>query len=272
LLIVAPLLRADLEHAARLAGHPADPLALVNRQRQRFLTVHILAGAHRRDGDGGVPVVGRADGDDLDVLAVQQLAVVLVDRALALVSGGESFGMAAVDVANKHDAAELAGCVAVGRAFSAHTDRADAQLVVRGSRPGRSGGAYIRAASRRRRPRPGIDDGRARCGEASIRSLRLASSLAACRLARQRRASALAGHGGGRRRCRCQPATPPWPAKVRAAGPPAGPTMEPAGSLAKPLRRQHNGILSDVLRADCRAEPLFTLGRASLHRRRIALT
>ena len=51
-------------------------------KRQRLLAVHVLAGLHRLDGDLRVPVVGRADGDDVDVLAIEHLAVVGVDLAL----------------------------------------------------------------------------------------------------------------------------------------------------------------------------------------------
>jgi hypothetical protein len=80
--VIAALLGADLHDAARLLGDPAERLALVDRQRQRLLAVDVLARLHGVDADLGVPVVGRADDDGVDVLAVEELAVVLVDVGL----------------------------------------------------------------------------------------------------------------------------------------------------------------------------------------------
>ena len=64
--------------AAGLLGDLDHGLALGDGQRQRLLAVDVLALAHGVDGDQGVPVVGRGDDDGVDVLAVEQLAEVLV--------------------------------------------------------------------------------------------------------------------------------------------------------------------------------------------------
>src|SRR5262249_46384529 len=55
-----------------------------DRQRERFFTIDVLAGLHGLDGDLRVPVVGGNNRHDVDVLAVEDLAVVLVHRDLAI--------------------------------------------------------------------------------------------------------------------------------------------------------------------------------------------
>jgi hypothetical protein len=75
--VLGALLAAGLQDAAGLPGYPHQLLALVDRQGQRLLQVHVLAASHRLDGDEGVPVVGGGDGDGLDVAVLQQAAVVL---------------------------------------------------------------------------------------------------------------------------------------------------------------------------------------------------
>ena len=80
--LVAPLLRADLHHLAGLLDRGHELLAFVDRQRQRLFAIDVLAGLERRQRDLGVPMVGRADRDRFDVLAIEQLAIVLVDVRL----------------------------------------------------------------------------------------------------------------------------------------------------------------------------------------------
>ena len=70
--------RADLEHSTRLLDDPLDELALVDRQRQRLLAIDVFAREHRLDGDLGVPVIRGGDHHRIDVLAVKDLAVILV--------------------------------------------------------------------------------------------------------------------------------------------------------------------------------------------------
>ncbi len=80
----APLLRADDEHPilVLLAG-VADQLVFFQRQGERLLAEDVLAGLKGLDGDLHVPVVGRDDAHDVDVLAFEHLAVVAVRVGLA---------------------------------------------------------------------------------------------------------------------------------------------------------------------------------------------
>ena len=52
-------------------------LALVDRERERLLAVDVLAGPGGGDVDQRVPVVGRAVDDDVDVVALEQLAEIV---------------------------------------------------------------------------------------------------------------------------------------------------------------------------------------------------
>src|SRR5207244_6980535 len=86
-------------------------LALVDGEGQGLLAVHVLAGAHGGDGDEGVPVVGRADGDRVDVAVLQQLAEVLDSAAVA---ADEAGGVVAVVPVHVADGDELHAALAHG--------------------------------------------------------------------------------------------------------------------------------------------------------------
>ena len=79
--LIAPLLRADEEHLVLvlLAG-VADELVFFERERERLLAEDVLAGLQGLDGDLHVPVVGRDDAHHVDVLAIEHLAIVAVER------------------------------------------------------------------------------------------------------------------------------------------------------------------------------------------------
>ena len=106
--VVAPLLGADLDHALGLLGDLAELLPLVDRQGQRLLAVDVLARLHGVDADLGVPVVGRADDHGVDVLAVEELAVVLVDVGLALADALVVLGLLGVALVDVADGQEVA--------------------------------------------------------------------------------------------------------------------------------------------------------------------
>ena len=132
-LVLAPLLGADLEDPAGLLHHRAELLPLVDRQGQRLLAVNVLAGPERGDRDRGVPVVGRADRDDVDVVAIEQLAVVFVDVALAradllVVAGG--LGVRAIDVAEGQDVAILLDRPGIPLAHASVANAADPRPLV----------------------------------------------------------------------------------------------------------------------------------------------
>ena len=82
-------------------------------------------------------MIGRGNRDSVDVLAIEELAVILVDRAVVL--GGESVGPANVDIAASDDAAQLGGPLAVPGALVPHADRGHVEFFV--LRIGSSGNA-----------------------------------------------------------------------------------------------------------------------------------
>ena len=69
-----------LHDPAVVAGGGGHDLALIDRVGQRLLHVHVLAGGAGVDHLQAVPVVGRADDHGVDVVAVEQRAVVGVER------------------------------------------------------------------------------------------------------------------------------------------------------------------------------------------------
>jgi hypothetical protein len=74
----AAAMDADLRDALGLIGHLDHPPAFLHRQRQRLFDIDVLACATGIDEHDGVPVVGRGDGDGIDVLVVDDTAPVLV--------------------------------------------------------------------------------------------------------------------------------------------------------------------------------------------------
>ena len=81
----AAALRAVLHDAVVLAGGLDGDPALVDVVAARLLDVDVLAGLAGPDGHQGVPVVGRGDGDGVEVLVFEGLADVL-DRPRACCS------------------------------------------------------------------------------------------------------------------------------------------------------------------------------------------
>ena len=66
-----------------------DPPGLVDGVAHRLLAIDVLAGVHRVDGHLGVPVVGRADHDGVDVLGGEDLAIVLGDQRAVVLQAAE---------------------------------------------------------------------------------------------------------------------------------------------------------------------------------------
>ena len=64
----AAALGANLHHALVLAGGGEHGLALDDIDADRLLHIDVRPGLDRRDHRQGVPVVGRADQDDVEVL------------------------------------------------------------------------------------------------------------------------------------------------------------------------------------------------------------
>ena len=76
-----PLLRAVLEDAPVALDLAADRGQFLHAHAQRFFHVHVLARADGQQGGRHVPVVGRADGHRVDVVAGEHLPQVAVGRA-----------------------------------------------------------------------------------------------------------------------------------------------------------------------------------------------
>ena len=73
------------------------------RERHRLLGIDVLAGLAGVDRVQRVPVVGRGGDDRVDVLAIQQLAIVLQCRTFGFGCGCGCLDPLAVDVAHGHD-------------------------------------------------------------------------------------------------------------------------------------------------------------------------
>ncbi len=78
--LAAALLRARLENNFIVAHGLNDVPALVNRERERLLAVHIFFRLGRPDVDERVPMVRRRLHDGVNVVAFQHLAEVAVCR------------------------------------------------------------------------------------------------------------------------------------------------------------------------------------------------
>ena len=92
------LLESDLHHALGIAHRGDQRRAFFDRVRDGLLAVDVFAGAHTGDGDGHVPVVGRGDHDGVDILTVEDLAVVEVGERVG--GGVLGFGFQAARFIN----------------------------------------------------------------------------------------------------------------------------------------------------------------------------
>ncbi len=134
----APALRADLHDAPVLPGRCEHRLALGDVDADRLLEVDVGAGRGRFGHRQRVPVIRRADEDDVEVFLLQHLAVVLVGpRALlrGLPGRDQVCGLRhhhAVDVAQRDDLdrGDLNQPQKVGLPVPARADEADAFLHV----------------------------------------------------------------------------------------------------------------------------------------------
>ncbi len=111
---------------AQLAGFP-------HVVGQRLLRVDVLADLDRHHGGDGVGVIGRGDGDGVDLLAhlVEHLAEVGELSGLGVLGG---FGVEAllVDVADGDEVGVLGGLLAVAVAFAADADAGEVDPLVGG--------------------------------------------------------------------------------------------------------------------------------------------
>ena len=129
-----------------LAGRGDNLFGLEDIVRARLLDVDILAGAAGVDGHQRVPVVGRGDGDGVDGLVFEQLAVIRVDRGLLLGDlldvGRRGVQYLLVDIAERHqlDVGLAGDLFDVVFATAAQADGGNPDGVVRAAKNSGGGG------------------------------------------------------------------------------------------------------------------------------------
>ena len=151
----AALLRAHLDDAVVRRAAFDHHAAFADRQRERLLDVDVLAGLAGHDRRQRMPVIGRADDDGIDVVAVEHAAEVprgelrrlvelLCDAVLRLRH------LLVVDVAER-DAlrAESKHVAKVAGALAAAADQADSHAAVRAGHLVLRRGGYHGARGRR---------------------------------------------------------------------------------------------------------------------------
>ena len=89
--------------------HPAQSLAFVDGQRERFLAVDVDSGLRGVDGDLRVPVIGRGNEHDVDLLLLEHPAVVLVDLRRAAETRPGLLADVPIHVGDGHDVAVRPG-------------------------------------------------------------------------------------------------------------------------------------------------------------------
>jgi hypothetical protein len=121
------------------------------RQRQRLLTVNVLAGSNRGDGRGDMPMVRRGNRDRIDIIASQQVTEIIVAGLRVKLCGFPSLlAMSGIDITYGHNlAAGLAfESFHISCALTSHTDTAHRDALTRSIRP-----EYRRWYNRRHRQR-----------------------------------------------------------------------------------------------------------------------
>ncbi len=102
----------------------------------RLLAVDVFAGVRCVNDDLGVPVIRRGDGDGVYVLALQELAVVLVSGSAGAPRGVIQARL--IDIADRNDVNRIASVLQVLQradvcvTHPAHADHSDVDALVRG--------------------------------------------------------------------------------------------------------------------------------------------
>ena len=133
---VAALPTADLNDTASFADDLSDSLAFVDGEREWLFAVNVTARAAGVDEHRRVPMVGRANRDHIDVVAVQHVAIVVIEIGLAAEILTCLFGNPTVDVTDGDDVAMFDRLVGDHRPLIFHADRADAETIVFRLQPG----------------------------------------------------------------------------------------------------------------------------------------
>ena len=159
---ITALLRAhDEDLVAVLLARLANELVFLQRERQGFLAKHMLAGLQRLDGNLHVPMVGSHHTHDVNVLPLQNFAVVAVHVGLALADVGMVLGllgMFGIDITDGHNVAEPRVFARVTLPHAAHTNAPDDRSIIgrvigdRGPTPTKIGHGSDDSRSRHRLP------------------------------------------------------------------------------------------------------------------------
>lgn len=114
---------------------PIGQFSFINCQRQRLLAVDVATGPKGGNGDRHVPVIRRADRDEVDVLLLKQLAVVFVHGQFVVELIVEHIRVISIYFTDSYwprvfrrIARDLAATCEAAR--PAHTDRRKRQLAV----------------------------------------------------------------------------------------------------------------------------------------------
>ena len=142
---VGALLASGLEDFVVLARCLVHRLAFLDRQGQGFFAVDVAPRLHRGDRRQRVPVVDRADGHRVEILAVEQLAEVVVLGAIRSDSRGGLVASLVVNVANRDelDAVLLHRRLHDASSLAADADRAHHDLVVGADPPWSARGLFL---------------------------------------------------------------------------------------------------------------------------------
>ena len=134
----AAALHADLHHAVVFARGVHHLLAFENVVAGRLLAIHVFARLAGPDGGQRMPVIGRGDGDRVDVLVVVKLPQILIDfglfASLVLDHLGAALGLRGIHIAECGDARarQLQIGLDVVLAAPADSDDGDVHFIVRG--------------------------------------------------------------------------------------------------------------------------------------------
>lgn len=146
IVLAAAPVGAHLGDAIVAAGGIAEDAAFADGGGEGLFDVNILASLEGGEGGDGVPVIGGADGDDVDVLAFDDTAEVFRGGGAGVAFGFEAFeGVGDALVINVADGGDLdfpggEEGVGDGTGDAAAADDAEANAVVRGGAGGGGGG------------------------------------------------------------------------------------------------------------------------------------
>jgi hypothetical protein len=119
-----------LDDASGLLDDFADSDSFVHGQGKWFFAVDVLSGAAGVDEHLSVPMVGCADGYDIDILSGEEFAIVFAGKRGASERRFGLFADVSIDIAHGHDIAEVLGLVGDDGSLVSQADRSDSRTGV----------------------------------------------------------------------------------------------------------------------------------------------